>query len=694
MLLANEINESGEPYAEALGYNLADLDPLRLYLPDSVAYTLGINNYEYSRYQLGTIISRSGMGLHVMWAPMMRQLAAMETDPGFDGSFTGSPNGFKEDDELMKTVMHFSMLAHQPPPVHPWPQFAEFIAGDPRLPQQIEPTFATDFASLRWNRDLMDKTLNPAAMGQTLMKQYLWAQDMLGAFHDSSDNTIVADGVVSPDSAGNSHFDPSNNVFYGGNDLDGFIGQILTAEGFNKVFFIVNSLAYDGNTLGAVDPMTYDPVNGIKYFPHKVAVTEEVVDASMPPRAKTFAVTDKSSKLFDQVSLLWGTLSFQNMMDPANTSDDKHLAYHRVFDGDPFPASMSQTGMAGPFDLMKGASMVIFQNIMVMHFNPGEGSFVEGSELDGGQVKQGNSISTVSAGYLLAILKQVPQEFSGTPMKQMALDGIRAQARFLTDSVKNGDGSYANAYTFGSGKDAGPTTVESQAAVIRGLYAAFQATGDSAFLKEANTAYAFLIGHFYSASSKAFYTTLGTPQATYTPFTVAIISGALREARLVGKQLNAPAIYTRFFTTVGDKMQLSEAEQTGETGNDSDGDGIPYITQQANGLPPVFASEAKLSIVTGVDQTQGVAAGFQLGQNYPNPFNPSTTISYSIPTDSKVVLSVYDVLGREVAILVNERQTAGAHSVRFDAATLSSGVYLYTLASDAFRETKRLVLMR
>ena len=172
MLLANEINESGEPYAEAIGYNLDDLDPFVPYAPDSIAYTLGINNYEYSRYQLGVVISRSGIGLHMMWAPMIQQMAAMETDPNFDGSFTGTPNGFKEDDELIKNIIHFSMLANQMPPAHPFPQFAEFISGDPHIPQPIDPiNFGSDFATLRWNRDLMDKTLNPAAMGQTLMKQ-------------------------------------------------------------------------------------------------------------------------------------------------------------------------------------------------------------------------------------------------------------------------------------------------------------------------------------------------------------------------------------------------------------------------------------------------------------------------------------------------------------------------------------------
>ncbi len=67
------------------------------------------------------------------WAPIIRKIASMERAPDFDGSFTPAPNSFKEDDELIKNIMHFSQLAHHAPPGHPWPQFAEFISGDIRI---------------------------------------------------------------------------------------------------------------------------------------------------------------------------------------------------------------------------------------------------------------------------------------------------------------------------------------------------------------------------------------------------------------------------------------------------------------------------------------------------------------------------------------------------------------------------------
>jgi photosystem II stability/assembly factor-like uncharacterized protein len=85
---------------------------------------------------------------------------------------------------------------------------------------------------------------------------------------------------------------------------------------------------------------------------------------------------------------------------------------------------------------------------------------------------------------------------------------------------------------------------------------------------------------------------------------------------------------------------------------------------------------------------------FALLQNYPNPFNPATTICYTLATASKVNLKVYDVLGREVASLVNETQSAGAYHVQFDAGHLASGLYFYRLQAGSFVETKKMLLVK
>ena len=85
---------------------------------------------------------------------------------------------------------------------------------------------------------------------------------------------------------------------------------------------------------------------------------------------------------------------------------------------------------------------------------------------------------------------------------------------------------------------------------------------------------------------------------------------------------------------------------------------------------------------------------FELSQNYPNPFNPSTKISFSIPNSEYVTLKVYDVIGNEIATLVNENLSAGTYSYNFDASKLTSGIYFYKLQAGKFSETRKMILTK
>jgi hypothetical protein len=85
---------------------------------------------------------------------------------------------------------------------------------------------------------------------------------------------------------------------------------------------------------------------------------------------------------------------------------------------------------------------------------------------------------------------------------------------------------------------------------------------------------------------------------------------------------------------------------------------------------------------------------FNLYQNYPNPFNPSTSIQYAISSKQFIALKVYDILGREVATLINEEKPAGTYEISFNSNGLSSGIYFYKLQSRGFVETKKMVLLR
>jgi len=103
-------------------------------------------------------------------------------------------------------------------------------------------------------------------------------------------------------------------------------------------------------------------------------------------------------------------------------------------------------------------------------------------------------------------------------------------------------------------------------------------------------------------------------------------------------------------------------------------------------------------IIVGIedDETEElqIPTEFELAQNYPNPFNPATTIQYSIKERSSVGLVLYDILGRQVVVLVNEEQDAGYYKVNFNAGSLASGIYLYRLQTGSFIETKKMVLLK
>ena len=87
-------------------------------------------------------------------------------------------------------------------------------------------------------------------------------------------------------------------------------------------------------------------------------------------------------------------------------------------------------------------------------------------------------------------------------------------------------------------------------------------------------------------------------------------------------------------------------------------------------------------------------SAFVLNQNYPNPFNPSTKINFSLPKAGFVTLKVYDLTGKEVSSLVNENLNIGTYGVDFNAAALTSGIYFYTLNTENFSETKKMMLIK
>ena len=116
----------------------------------------------------------------------------------------------------------------------------------------------------------------------------------------------------------------------------------------------------------------------------------------------------------------------------------------------------------------------------------------------------------------------------------------------------------------------------------------------------------------------------------------------------------------------------------------------------------IFASSSEkgvwrrplLEMISDVENTIELPKDFALYQNYPNPFNPATAIGYQLSTFSYVTLKIYDVLGNEVAVLVNEEKSAGRYEVNWNAKNLSSGVYFNQIRAGSYIQTKKLLLIK
>jgi len=184
---------------------------------------------------------------------------------------------------------------------------------------------------------------------------------------------------------------------------------------------------------------------------------------------------------------------------------------------------------------------------------------------------------------------------------------------------------------------------------------------------------------------------------------------------LVGNNIYATAYQThRIYKIPIDGSGQSIFAGTGVAGG-TDGNVLTAQFNQPNGITAsstgdtLYISEygpKRLRMITGVvnptsvQNDNGLIDDFELMQNYPNPFNPSTKINYSLPYTSFVTIKVYDVLGNEIAALVNEEKPNGRYSLNFDASEISSGVYFYTIQATSsergqnFVQTRKMILLR
>ncbi len=124
--------------------------------------------------------------------------------------------------------------------------------------------------------------------------------------------------------------------------------------------------------------------------------------------------------------------------------------------------------------------------------------------------------------------------------------------------------------------------------------------------------------------------------------------------------------------------------------DENNDDASNWAASTGNGTP----GEANSRLISSSEDETIFPDEFILSQNYPNPFNPSTVISYQLAVNSKVQLAVYDMLGREVAVLINGLKSAGTHTVEFNATNIPSGIYIYKLETENISLTRRMTLIK
>jgi len=121
-----------------------------------------------------------------------------------------------------------------------------------------------------------------------------------------------------------------------------------------------------------------------------------------------------------------------------------------------------------------------------------------------------------------------------------------------------------------------------------------------------------------------------------------------------------------------------------------------YSTENSNATPlfvEIYGIQLKENQEEQPKEEKNIPTEFAI-TNYPNPFNPTTTINYQLPITSDVVIKVFDITGKEVAVLVNEKKEAGYYNVNFDGGNLSSGVYIYSIQANENRISKKMLLVK
>jgi hypothetical protein len=531
-----------------------------------------------------------------------------------------------------------------------------------------------------------EKVLAPDALALSAWKQTLWAINYWAALHDVDQRAII----VVPEAVLGQVGEPGNKVigqwespidegkllfgkdgtYFGGVSLEGWQGLVMIEEIDNKSAFLLRGLTTsDGSSVGSVASIAaavdYDYSAPLRWWPAAVAVAETPMNATPGeatkdfPKPTSFTIQDAESRLQDLAALAGGFGAVFSMTDPNSVEIGGTQQFRAAFDGKPYAADNGQPdGEDSLHDRSLGIVKMALVNLDRIHLDEANKVLVDtAAPSAGGAVTRGTVVSTSHAAQAILEMRTalraldasftlytndtpdtlgVPSQldltqldgkkYNGT-LSERVRDLIRMEGDFIADKLLDDKGVAANSYDLAKGaRDEGPTTLEAQAAAVRGLLEAYLATSDARYRDRAAEAFSMLEQHFWMKDIRLYRTTLGeSMKMVFTPRQFGILHGALRqyyklvasrpghgdEGDLVLGRIermmklvvngwndeNKDGVVQHETECLGGRLQMAERALTGEFSvasdkGDRDRDCVPDIATA--GLPASLAAEVVL----------------------------------------------------------------------------------------------------
>ncbi len=427
---------------------------------------------------------------------------------------------------------------------------------------------------LRDRASQIDSTITPGADGFSAWKYGLWSLNYLQIMHDSSEAPVasVADAdLAAVGTAGNaivgldaSGMPTAPGTFLGSSRIEGLQAQMMIVEIDSRADDWISRLTTnDGATLSGfasiADALAYDYSTPLRWFPGAIAVTEQPGgDFPMP----SYALASPDSAALDLIGLAMGYAEFFSLTDTSNRDVGGAQTARVYFDGDPFPADdQLADGESTLHDRALAMIRVAIVDLDRLHTDPTSGVFVDDVAMTGATPSRGHTLSTTTAAYAIIGLRTVGRALSSqlelysnntpddaittTPLDPLALDYpgaavtfsgrvtqmLRAHADLLLDHLTDATGRAYDGWDVAAGAPIDDQdALDAHTAAIRGLFAAYLATGDTRYRDRALAVFERRQATFYDPLARIYSATPApVDDVTFTPLRFALLQSALRD---------------------------------------------------------------------------------------------------------------------------------------------------------------------